>query len=226
MRAFQVVFFCALTPALTLGLLTSCATQKQAGLTSLQVPAQKRGVASGETVPFIKHEDKGAFKSYLAMNLPYAEFAKIRESLESSHHLKLINRGEAHITVITPPEYDKILSKKVSIKEIHALAEKMKIQESPFQKVCVAKGSGKIDGHEQSTYFVVIQSDRLFEIRKAIQELYVSHGGKAQDFNADSFSPHVTLGYTLRDLHAEDGIMKDASACILTLNQADEHAAK
>ncbi|MDG0816567.1 2'-5' RNA ligase family protein [Bdellovibrio svalbardensis] len=222
MRAFQVVFF----TTLSMSLLTSCATQKQTGLTALEIPAsQRRGIANTDQVPFVKHEEKGAFKSYLAMNLPYPEFEKIRESLETKEHLKLINRGEAHITVVTPPEYDKVLSKKVSIREIHALAEKMNIQDSPYQKVCVGKGSSKIDGAEQKTYFVVIHSDRLFEIRKAIQELYVSRGGKAQDFNAESFFPHVTLGYTKRDLHFEDGVTKDASSCILTL-QEGEHAKK
>ncbi len=219
MRVFQVVFF----TTFTLGLLTSCATQKHTGLATLEIPAtQKRGLASKEAAPFIKHEEKGAFKSYLAMNLPYSDFEKIRESFETKNHLKLLNRGEAHITVVTPPEYDKVLSKKVSIKEIHALAEKMNIQESSFQKVCVGKGTGKVDGHDQNTYFVVIHSDRLFEIRKAIQDLYVSRGGKAKDFNADSYYPHVTLGYTKRDLHAEDGVMKDASSCILTLQESEQ----
>lgn len=215
MRSLQWVFICTLN----MGLLTACATQKHIGLSSLEVPAaQKRGIAS-TPAPFLKHEEKGPFKSYLAMNLPYQEFANIRESLEKKDHLTLQNRGEAHITVVTPPEYDKVLSKKISIKDIHNLAEKMNIQDAEYKKVCVGKGTAKVNGHDENTYFVVVHSDRLFEIRKAIQDLYVSKGGKAKDFSADAFYPHVTLGYTKRDLHAEDGVIKDASTCILTLQE-------
>lgn len=208
---------------MTMLLLTSCATHNSTGLAILGVPLQQEHemASTQQPVPFIKHEEKGPFKSYLTMNLAYPEFAKIRESFEAKNHLHLDNRGEAHITVVTPPEYDKVLSKKISIKEIDDLAEKMKIQDSTYKKVCVGKGSAKIEGKEQSTYFVVVHSDRLFEIRKAIQDLYVSKGGKAQDFNADAFFPHVTLGYTKRDLHAEDGVIKDASACVLTLQESE-----
>ncbi|HWU43604.1 MAG TPA: 2'-5' RNA ligase family protein [Bdellovibrio sp.] len=184
-------------------LLTSCASQNHS--------------VQSESAPFLRHEEKGPFKSYLAMNLPYPEFAKIREDLEAKNHLKLLNRGEAHITVITPPEYDTILSKKISIQEIHDLAEKMKIQESPIKKICVGQGIAKLNGQDESTYFVVVHADRLFEIRKSIQNLYVSRGGKATDFNAELFYPHVTLGYTKRDLHYEDGVVKDATRCLYAL---------
>ncbi|QDK37840.1 2'-5' RNA ligase family protein [Bdellovibrio sp. NC01] len=213
MRAIHCVFICAL--------LTSCATQKSTGLSSLEIPkAQKRGVASAETAPFIRHEDKAEFKSYLAMNLPYSHYEQIRTSLEKKNGLHLINRGEAHITVVNPIEYTK-LKKKISIKEIHDLAEKMNIQDAHYQKVCVGKGTAKVNHKDEETYFVVVHSDQLFEIRKAIQDLYVKRGGNASDFNAESFYPHVTLGYTKRDLHFEDGVVKDASSCMYTLQETD-----
>jgi hypothetical protein len=93
----------------------------------------------------------------------------------------------------------------------------MNLQGSHFRPLCVGKGSAKIKDQEHSTYFVVVDSENLFKIRKAVQDLYVSHGGKATDFNPDLFYPHVTLGYTERDLHYEDGVMKDATACIFAL---------
>ena len=197
------------------GLLTSCASSKPPSLPALDV-AIPRGPTS---VPFVKHEESGPFKSYLAMNLPYEGFAKIRESVEAKEQIKLINRGEAHITVVTPPEYDKILSKKISIKEIHKIAEEMKIQETPYKILCVGKGFAQVDKQKETTYFVVVSADRLFEIRKAIQKAYVAKGGKESAFDVENFYPHVTLGYTKRDLHAEDGVTKDASSCAYTLQQ-------
>lgn len=160
-------------------------------------------------------------KSYLALDLPFAGFEKIRKTVEQKQGLTLQNRGEAHITVITPPEYKK-MEKKVSMKEITVLAEKMDLLHSPYKLLCVGKGSLKEHDRSKSTFYVVVESDRLFQIRKAVQMLYIKKGGKAEDFNPDLFYPHVTLGFTDRDLHYEDGVIKDASSCLFSLNSNNE----
>lgn len=213
-------FLATLVLSSALALLTSCASKQATNNKALQEITYSKGLF--ENVPpatFIKHEDKGPFRSYVSMNLPYEGYASIRTSLEKKIPAKLLNRGEAHITLITPPEFDKILSRKVSIQEIDSLVERMKIQESPYKRICIGKASVKIQGQDESAYFVVVESDRLFAIRKAIQDLYVAKGGGAQDFNPEAYSPHVTLAYSKRDLHAEDGAVKDASSCIFTLRE-------
>ncbi|MBO9667026.1 MAG: hypothetical protein J7501_09455 [Bdellovibrio sp.] len=204
MRAIQWVFITAL--------LTSCATQSPKTLSSAHYTDEVF-----VQVPFVSHDENAPFKSYLAMNFSYPGFQALLKETEAREKVTLKNRGEAHITVITPPEFDKVLSKKISIQEINAIAAKMNLQGSHFHPLCVGKGKAKIKDQEQSTYFVVMDSENLFKIRKAIQELYISHGGKASDFNPDLFYPHVTLGYTDRDLHYEDGVVKDAASCIFTL---------
>lgn len=155
-------------------------------------------------------------KSYLSLDLPYAAFEKIRQQVEQNHKLTLKNRGEAHITVVTPPEYKKI-QKKVSMKEIYDLAEKMKLKESPYRLLCVGKGSLKNSPGKEETYYVVVESERLFELRQEIHRLFISRGGDTADFSPETFYPHVTLGFTQRDLHFEDGVTKDASSCIYSL---------
>ncbi|XGC79378.1 hypothetical protein ACES2L_08555 [Bdellovibrio bacteriovorus] len=159
----------------------------------------------------------GKEKTYLSLDLAYAPFEKIRIDLEEQEDLRLQHRGEAHITVITPPEF-KILQKKVSMKEIEAIATELEMQKFTPKLLCVGKGSLQISGKTESTYYVVIESERLYQIRKAVETLYHKKGGK-ENFDAENYYPHVTLGFTKRDLHLEDGIKKDASSCLYGLRQ-------
>lgn len=160
-------------------------------------------------------------KTYLSMDLPYVAFEKLRTEIEGALGQKLLNRGEAHITVVTPPEF-KRLQNKISMKDILGVAQKMNLEKSPYRPLCVGQGVLKGSNPQEATYYVVIESDRLFEIRKEIQSLFLSKGGKSEDFSAENFYPHVTLGYTKRDLHFEDGVVKDASSCIFSLRPQPE----
>lgn len=151
-------------------------------------------------------------KSHLAMNIHYPPVQKIKESLELSLGEPLKNRGEAHITVITPPEFEK-LKTFLSMEKINLIAVQKNIQQMSFTPVCNGVGRLQIDGREESTYFIVVQSEDLLKLRSSLQEAFVAAGGALADFNANLFFPHITLGFTKRDLHYEDGILKDKSNC-------------
>lgn len=170
--------------------------------------------------PFIAHSENKPMKSYVAMNLAYEPISEIRKNLEKHLGQKLISRDEAHITVITPPEYDKVLKKRVGIQELNSLAQKRNLQTTSFKLLCIGKGTTTIDGAAQSTYYAVVDSESLYTFRKEVQKLYVSRGGRALDFNPELFFAHITLGFTKRDLHLEDGVTKDATSCILPLREA------
>ncbi len=193
--------------------LTACATSSPYKLSSLSYseeelkPKATRGIAS------VEHKKE---KSYLSLDLPYAAFEKMRVDVEKNQNVQLQHRGEAHITVISPVEFTK-LKKKISMKEINALAEHMDMNKSSYHLLCVGKGAV----NEDATYYAVVESDRLFQIRKAVHVLYTQKGGKAEDFNPDLYYPHVTLGFTKKDLHLEDGVIKDASSCIYSLRPSE-----
>lgn len=63
------------------------------------------------TEKFVEHKDHSSMGSWLGVNLSYGPFDQLRKSVEKTIKYKLNSRGEAHITVITPPEFDKILKK-------------------------------------------------------------------------------------------------------------------
>ena len=43
-----------------------------------------------------------------------------------------------------------------------------------------------------------------------------------EKYHLTDFYPHITLGFTKRDLHFEDGVRKDKSTCVADLNLADD----
>ncbi|WP_413294000.1 hypothetical protein ACLSU7_02600 [Bdellovibrio sp. HCB185ZH] len=205
MRAIQWVFIMLV--------LSSCVTAPS----ETKLPEIKYTDEIYTPVPFVAHEGSGAFKNYLAMNLEYKGYQPLLKQTEDILKSPLKNRGEAHITVISPVEFDKVLSRHLKMKDIHQVAEQMNLQKSAYHPLCLGKGTLNIQGKEESTYFIVVESESLFKVRQAIEALYIKKGGKSGEFNPELFFPHVTLGYTERDLHYEDGVKKDAASCIYKL---------
>ena len=140
-------------------------------------------------VPFVEN------KSHLAMNVYYPAVEKIRQRLENEIGYPLKNRGEAHITILTPLEYGK-LKNKISTDEI---------QTFQFRPVCIGRGKAHIEGHPEFTYYIVVDSPDLVKFRKKITTV-------------ENYYPHITLGFTKRDLHFEDGVIKNTSSCIENMN--------
>ena len=118
----------------------------------------------------------------------------------------LETRGEAHITLITPPEF-KVLVKKIPAEILHQMADKFIKTTPSFEHVCLGLGEKFGAG---KTYFVVIKSADLLAFRASL-----AHVSKlpVTAFDPANFYPHVTIGFTQRDLHLEDGITKDTRAC-------------
>ena len=169
-------------------------------------------------VGFIPHRGNGFFKNYLTMNISFAPMADLFRQLLIDQRKPLTNRGEAHITVVTPPEYQFVLGKLVTIDEIDEIASKNRIQNSTFHVICVGRGEKVIESKLEQTYFVVVDSDDLLSIRKQVEKLYLERGGDKGKFSADHFFPHITLGYTKRDLYEQDGIKKDKRSCWKNIN--------
>lgn len=131
---------------------------------------------------------------------------------------KLITRGGAHITVVSPVEYDKVLKKHLTIAEITKIATDANIQSAAFETTSLGKGELKVERDLLVTYFIVTPSKKLLEIRKTIEQKFISSGGTPGEFVVESFYPHITVGFNQRDLHFEDGIVKDGTACSADLN--------
>lgn len=171
------------------------------------------------TTSLLTDGSKVAFKpqsNYLSMELNYKPSEALRIELEKDLGMTLKNRGEAHITVLTPPEYN-VLKGKISIQEINDIALKNKLQESSVKAICVGVGESK-NNSAAKTYYVVVLSQNLLKIRKQISDTFLARGGDPEKFDAQNFYPHITLGFTERDLHQEsDGVIKNTESCRYTI---------
>lgn len=194
--------------------LSACTSPHSQRLQSLKyspedLKSPRRGIAS---TPTVHQKNPG----YVSITVPLTAFDKIKSDLESSQNLHLKSRGEAHITVVTPPEFRK-LSKKIAPEKIHALMDNLAVDKTSYKLLCVGKGEKQVKDKSFSTFYVVVESDGLFKVRKTLEELFLTQGGSLSEFNSENYFPHVTVGFTEKDLHLEDGVKKDASSCIYSL---------
>lgn len=173
----------------------------------------------GSQVPFTSHSEDKPFGSYLQMTLDFQPFHELFQQVNQTTGT-LKSRGEAHITVITPPEFDRILKPAgITIQEIEAIAHRHRIQQAWLRPVCLGRFKGtlptKPDQGGFLLYSVVVKDtfNQLLRIRQEIYKLYRKRQGQGALFEAEAFWPHVTLGFDRRDLFIEDGIYKGTNYC-------------
>ena len=63
------------------------------------------------------------------------------------------------------------------------------------------------------TYYVVVSSEGMLDFRRTVTRAFIEAGGQADDFDAEAYWPHVTLGFTKRDLFESDGVIKNLETC-------------
>ena len=51
-------------------------------------------------------------------------------------------------------------------------------------------------------------------IRQKISDLVHKRSGEGRLLSVDDYYPHITIGFTKKDLHANDGIVKDLESCL------------
>ncbi|HET9239797.1 MAG TPA: 2'-5' RNA ligase family protein [Oligoflexus sp.] len=157
--------------------------------------------------------DWTAKSQYVDMKVPYEPIAQLKKEIEAREGVVLQSRGEAHITVITPPEMT-VLRTRLSLEQINGTIEKSRIQSIPIQLQCVGRGQLKQADRKLATYFIVVQAPGLLQVREKLRQQFIAAGGEKQAFSVERFRPHITVGFTERDLHPEDGVIKDSRSCL------------
>jgi 2'-5' RNA ligase len=132
----------------------------------------------------------------------------------------LQNRGEAHITVITPPEAQGWFNK--DKKGINFLISPIELHKKYFSTIQKTKFTAKCIGKQTNekgniVFFIVVESKDIFNIRYEIQKEVESRAeftGKKVSFNAENYYPHITIGYVGGDVH---GVSKGLDTCVIDL---------
>ncbi|CAO3700796.1 unnamed protein product [Rhizopus microsporus] len=150
--------------------------------------------------------------SWLGMSIDFKYIKPVFEELNSTA-TPLLNRGESHITIISPPEFAVLASAGVTIEQVNDIARKNKIQSSKFKIVCLGKEDVVINNVRKIVYQIIIKSEDLVKIRREIFKLYVQKKGNTALFDPESFWPHITVGFTSSDVFLEQGVYKGANVC-------------
>ncbi len=139
------------------------------------------------------------------LEVDYEKIQKAKRLLEAQIGEQLKDRGEAHITILSPQE---VKLAGVSTKEI---------VEAFWQDILKAEWSadwvGKASDGTSTTYFFIVDSPDLILVREHIKERFGidKMGVLDQDL-------HITIGYTVRDVFPPRGHKGLRSrTCLLSL---------
>ncbi|KAF9347751.1 hypothetical protein BGX26_000788 [Mortierella sp. AD094] len=179
-------------------------------------------VLDTQKVPYVNHTGNGLFMNWVGLNVDFKYVKPIFDLVNSTQSIAngtLLSRGESHITVILPPEYDNILHPAgVTIDELNAMALKNnRLQRAKFEIECLGRVQvvSKPDNvYQQAVQIILKNFQDIVAYRQDVFELFVKKGGNPALFDAANFLPHITLGFRHRDIFVEDGIFKGKNACI------------
>ncbi|KAI7904555.1 uncharacterized protein BX663DRAFT_320855 [Cokeromyces recurvatus] len=155
-------------------------------------------ILNTEDLPFIEHSDGNS--SWLAMNFDFQYVKPIFDFLNTTHKVPLLSRGEAHITVISPPEFTVLATAGVTIDDLNKIAISDTIQKSKVEIICIGKEDVVIENKNRIVYQIIVKSSDLIGIRKKIFQLYARKDGNTalfdpnvQDNNNNKESTHVYI---------------------------------
>lgn len=151
-------------------------------------------------------------RTIVAQPVDYKPVKRVLDALNAKRRHPLKSHGEGHVTVINPSEYSSVLSKHLSKERIQEIAEQEGFRKAEFEVVGLGRAKAPLQGEVAESFFLVVKSPALTRIRKKIHDEFVAKGGKSSAFNPVQYEPHITVGFTHRDLHSSDGVRKDVSS--------------
>jgi hypothetical protein len=95
------------------------------------------------------------------------------------------------------------------MKRIEAIADQYDIQEARLSILGIGSAKGIVNGKQAETFFLIVDSAQLRNIRQQIFYAFVREGGDRGSFDPTWFFPHITIGYLETDLHESNGILKN-----------------
>ncbi len=187
---------------LLLLLLAAATPQMQADITAIE---------SLDKRPHFKpHPD------WVGVPLPFAPIEQLRLELEKQLGKKLQHRGEAHVTVITPPEW-RVIGQVLKMSTLDRMVAETSANKAKISVKCLKKVSAQLAGRTEESWFIAVDAPELRDLRHRIWRRFLANGGSPDDFQWKRWAPHITLGFTARDLHDEDRVNKEKMACAFEL---------
>lgn len=175
----------------------------------------RRDIETGPKHFVVKIGRVDSFDNAVALDVNYEPILELRKQLTQTlgRDLKFFQgwkpEGEAHVTTITPVEFRDHLSERLSMKDIAKVITRHRVKNIDLEILGLGHGSLREGADKKETHFLIVRSQALRQVRKEVYDLFLSRGGKPGAFDPDWFFPHITIGYTHRDLHESDGLIKN-----------------
>ncbi|KAF8936409.1 hypothetical protein EDD21DRAFT_338750 [Dissophora ornata] len=181
-----------------------------------------KDVLNTAKIPFVPHTGSALFTNWVGLDVDFKYVKPLFDLVNSTQSIAngtLLSRGEAHVTVILPPEYDNILHPAgVTIDEINTIAShKNRLQKAKFGIECLGRVqvvSTPDNVYQQAVQIILKDFQDIVSYREDVWKLFVKKGGNPALFDPWNFTPHITLGFRHRDIFVEDGVFKGKNACI------------
>ena len=154
---------------------------------------------------FISHDSTADNPGWLGLPVAPAPVERLRAGINSLEGCVLQHRGEAHITVITPPEAERIRAHdpSLSMDVIQAVA-------LPMLNVARwnSPGIGSLEQDGKRTWFLVVDSPDLRALREHIARTFLL---PIEVLDPDAQDLHVTIGFIGGDFWPPAGSKGPAS---------------
>lgn len=155
--------------------------------------------------PFVSHPASGDDPGWLGLPVAFEPASRLREGIESLSGAVLEHRGEAHITLVTPPEAAaiRIHDPGLTIDVLEAVAR-------PWldRAVWSTPGIGSLSDGDRETWFLVVESPDLRELRRDLAFVFQLPPAV---FDPEAQDLHVTLGFRNGDIWPPAGSKTRAS---------------
>lgn len=153
----------------------------------------------------------------LIYNVDFNSVNSLIPKINEQFNVELEDRGESHITVLTPPEAqgwfnpDNIgVNRLVPTSEIQETYSSY-IQAAEFEIICLGRRQNK-KGND--VFYLVVDTPDLMKIREEIESKNYERAkakGLTTYFDSNNWWPHITVGFVNGDVH---GVTKGDETCV------------
>lgn len=197
-------------------------SRQTTSLTTIDTQTQERVASATYHLNRSIEEQAGAIQnkgSHWAVSIPFASISELTEQLKSASDLKLKNRGEAHITILTPDDLKLLQLTPEKTSRILSIAQREPFSHVRFNVSCLGGIQTGNRTTDPKVFYIVVDSEDILNFRRKIREELFDNSACSspdQDFCPDHYFPHITIGFTKSDIHprVRDKIKKNKETCV------------
>lgn len=163
-----------------------------------------------------------AFEDAVTITYPKSNLEFVHAQVKEQSKLPLEKLSTSQLSIVTASEW-RILKQHLSMENVRKLASKHSLEKGSFHPVCLKKVSSYMPKGAVESFYLEGVAPQLLQFRREVWRLYLTQGGKAEDFVWKRWKPYVLVGTTSKSLHDEDQPHREKDVPCLTTVTAPEN---